>query len=283
MPLDHWINNILEPIINKYQHKSIEQVLKNSSQLLDFQTWNEIKEKSLSFISNDGGFCDRSGKSDLYYSLFGMYVYNALNISKINENLKSYLNQFDLSTKYEGVYLYCLSILHSKLFTSGDEVKYLRKQIKEIVNNGNQLDYTIFLGLLSLYYQKDYLTIYKLLRKFKPNIKDDVPCTVLAAKAFILKASGKNVKGISQKLMEFYRGNGSFSALKNSPVGDLLSTAVALFALYFINADIRTIKPDCLEYIDSLYNNGSFRATNLDFETDIEYTFYGLLALGSLA
>jgi len=77
--------------------------------------------------------------------------------------------------------------------------------------------------------------------------------------------------------------NGSFAAVKNAPVGDLLSTGVALYALKVAGADIRKIAPDCLEYIDSLYSDGGFCATILDPDPDVEYTFYGLLALGALA
>jgi len=31
-----------------------------------------------------------------------------------------------------------------------------------------------------------------------------------------------------------------------------------------------------------LYDNGGFRSTSEDYLTDVEYTFYGLLALGSM-
>jgi hypothetical protein len=43
------------------------------------------------------------------------------------------------------------------------------------------------------------------------------------------------------------------------------------------------IKPDCLDFIDSMFKNGGFGGNVLDQDPDIEYTFYGLIALGSLA
>jgi len=82
--------------------------------------------------------------------------------------------------------------------------------------------------------------------------------------------------------MSFYRGKGGFAALHQTPTEDLLSTAVALYALHFTDSDTRLIKPDCLGYVDSLFRDGGFRSTESDVEIDIEYTFYGLLALGSL-
>jgi prenyltransferase beta subunit len=87
---------------------------------------------------------------------------------------------------------------------------------------------------------------------------------------------------LTDKLYSFYRHKGGFSALNRAPTEDLLSTGVALYALHFIEADTRMIKPECLSYIDSLYENGGFRSSYAERETDMEYTFYGLLGLGSL-
>ena len=85
------------------------------------------------------------------------------------------------------------------------------------------------------------------------------------------------------ELRSFHRKNGGFAALKRAPSDDLLSTGVALFALNFLDADVRLIKPDCLNFVDDMYDNGGFRSTYADSITDIEYTFYGLLALGSMS
>jgi len=270
--------------INKFKAKTIEPVLEKSLQILDKQTLEEIKAKTSSFISNEGGYCDRAGKADLYYTLFGYLVSEAIDPEKNNEKLKNYIQKVNQNKNHEGVYLYCSAILQSKLFALSFRNKKASKQIKNsLLKNILNPDYSLFLGILTLFYQKEYLAIYRIFRKTK-NISGiyDFPCPVLAAITIIQKAAGKEVKKNEKKLMDFYCGNGSFSALKNSPTGDLLSTAVALFALKFIDADIRLIKPECLEYVDSLFDNGSFRATMLDFDTDIEYTFYGLLALGSL-
>ena len=87
---------------------------------------------------------------------------------------------------------------------------------------------------------------------------------------------------MAEPVMSFYRANGGFTALTNAPSTDLLSTAVALFALHFTGCDLRLIRPDCFIFIDGLYRNGGFRANTLDNEIDVEYTFYGLLALGAL-
>lgn len=82
--------------------------------------------------------------------------------------------------------------------------------------------------------------------------------------------------------MSFYKGGGGFSAFQDAPLPDLLSTAVALFALRFTGCDLRNIRPECFEFINNAYSNGGFSAGEYDLQTDVEYTFYGLLALGAL-
>ncbi|NSW95909.1 MAG: hypothetical protein HPY62_14460, partial [Bacteroidales bacterium] len=69
----------------------------------------------------------------------------------------------------------------------------------------------------------------------------------------------------------------------NAKVPDLLSTAVSLYALNYADSDLTEIRPDCLTFIDNLFMGGGFAGTVFDTEPDIEYTFYGLLALGALA
>jgi hypothetical protein len=90
-------------------------------------------------------------------------------------------------------------------------------------------------------------------------------------------------KKLINDLLSFYDGHGGFKATQGAPLPDLLSTAVALFALSFADEDLRNIKPDCLDFVDSLYSDGGFGGNVIDQDPDIEYSFYGLLALGALA
>ena len=110
-----------------------------------------------------------------------------------------------------------------------------------------------------------------------------MPCSVTAAHLILHDCFRMPVKELENRVNEFYRGNGSFAAVMRAPTGDLLSTGVALYALRFVNSDITMIKPDCFSYIDSLYSAGGFCATVADPDPDVEYTFYGLLALGALS
>ena len=71
---------------------------------------------------------------------------------------------------------------------------------------------------------------------------------------------------------------GGFRASEVSPVPDLLSTAVVLFTLRLIGEHPQSAS----RFIEAHWlDMGSFAPTLLDEYSDVEYLFYGLLALGS--
>lgn len=274
------------PFLNRYQKKSIESVLKKSTSIFDADIQVEIKKHLLKSITKDGGFADRGGKIDLYYSMFGCFVAEALSVNEIVPALKDYVKRAVNQDSLSGIHLFCGAILYSKLHGFDTTTEKLRKKVEIELenNNGNKSEYNYFIGLLTLYYLQDYQFILKLKKKIKgfSNEKES-PCSLAAAETVINRVLGKSVKEVEIKLKSFYRSNGGFVALQKAPITDLLSTSVALYALQFIDSDLTNIKPDCLTFVDNLYLNGGFRATDLDFDIDIEYTFYGLLALGALA
>jgi hypothetical protein len=236
--------------------------------------------------TKEGGFMDRAGKCDLYYSLFGCFVAEALNVPDVKMSLKAYVRKTVVESTLTGVHLYCGAILYSKLWGLDDISEILRKEVMTVLKKGNnwQSEYTNFLGILSLYYLEDFTGIRRIIHQYKQSPgAAELPCSVTAANSVLFEIAGKPDAQAEEKLTSFYRGNGGFAAIKHAPTEDLLSTAVALYALHFIDADVRQIKPDCLSFIDDLYLNGGFRSMQVDFETDVEYTFYGLLALGALA
>jgi len=278
------------PYLKRYQKKSIESVLLKSTTIIDGEIQAEIKAQILKSISKEGAFSDRGGKSDIYYSMFGLFVAEALSINEIIPSLKVYVKRVVNEESLSGIHLYCGAILYTKLHGFDDVTERLRKKVKaevkvEVEAKGRMSSgYTFFIGLLTLYYLQDYRSILKLKKRISSiSNEKDIPCSFAAADAVINAILGKPVKESEIKLRSFYRQNGGFVAVQKAPVTDMLSTAVALYALQFINSDLKDIKPDCLTFVDGLYLNGGFRATELDFDIDIEYTFYGLLALGALS
>lgn len=79
-------------------------------------------------------------------------------------------------------------------------------------------------------------------------------------------------------LLERQDKSGGFLASDVAPVPDLLTTAVALFTLRLLGEKPRS----AADFIDAHWmENGGFAPTILDQYSDVEYVFYGLLALGT--
>ena len=73
---------------------------------------------------------------------------------------------------------------------------------------------------------------------------------------------------------------GGFKAGRGAPVPDILSTATTLFLMGCY--DIRPVRP-VHDFIEAHWlDSGGFSATLLEDSSDVEYVFYGLLALGAL-
>ena len=71
---------------------------------------------------------------------------------------------------------------------------------------------------------------------------------------------------------------GGFYASEQAPIPDLLSTAIGLFTLRLIGKEVKDATP----FIEAHWlDNGGFAPTIYDEYSDVEYVFYGLLALGS--
>jgi prenyltransferase beta subunit len=273
------------PLLIKIRPKSIESVLKKSINLLNDEMVDEIRSFIREKLTPQGGFADRAGKSDLYYSLFGYYIAEAFSVTDAIDPLKNFIKKKVTESNLSGVNLYCSAILYAKLHGTDDLTQKLGRRITEELKNSQakQAEYSNFMGFLALYYLDDFLALKRLISQYKSNVlRKELPCPVTAANTILLSLAGRNDRSGENRLKSFYRGNGGFAAVSHAPFEDLLSTGVALYALNFIDADTRLMKPDCLSFIDGLYENGGFRSTQSDFETDVEYTFYGLLALGSL-
>jgi hypothetical protein len=87
--------------------------------------------------------------------------------------------------------------------------------------------------------------------------------------------------GVIEWFFERWHPAGGFVAAPDAPIPDLLSTAVVLQALDALDAPWRDRREAVLDFIDSLWTNvGAFHGSWADDEPDAEYTFYGLVALG---
>ena len=109
--------------------------------------------------------------------------------------------------------------------------------------------------------------------------------TVTSAAVVLLKRFGASVdSAVGEWLWERACDRGGFFASPKAPIPDLLSTATALHALRLMEVPIDKIRDGSIEFVESLWNaSGGFSGHLADATPDVEYTYYGLLALGHLA
>lgn len=266
--------------------RSIKAVLKKSLELLKDEVINDVRNFVLKMQHPSGGFIDRAGNPDMYYTLFGFFLADVLGLKENLQRTRKYAEDEISYSMPEGVHLQCAVILLTELSDNRQIKNKIRRQIRRdmVMPHKEKNEYYAFVNLLASLYTRDYIVlrqIYKLLSRL--NQSDDLPVTVIAASLILYSTFKKPAEHLRQKLLDFYDNQGGFRAVKTIALPDLLSTAVSLYALSYTGFDLLLIKPECLGFIDSHYINGGFCASVADRHTDIEYTFYGLLALGSLA
>ncbi|MFZ2339785.1 MAG: prenyltransferase/squalene oxidase repeat-containing protein [Bacteroidales bacterium] len=271
------------PYIKKFEGKSPEKILKLSLNLLDPGFTANLRDYVRTSQTQSGGFKDRAGNPDLYYTLFGWFVADALGMKQECSLVWPYVRTEIRLKEPEGVYLHCAAVLSAV----NGQAKFFRKsfgaKLRQSAGMKDQKLYGSFLSLLSFYYLMDFRGLFRIRQNLRSVTGiDTLPCPVTSASLVLSKSFREPVDGLINVLMTFYDGKGGFRATHSTTMADLLSTAVALYALRFAGYDLREIKPDSLDFADSLFRDGGFSGHPLDPDPDIEYTFYGLLALGSL-
>jgi len=294
------------PSKNILFYRQMIALLGNALDLLDEQGRGEVLQFLFSQQNADGGFRDRGGRSDLYYSLFGGLMIRARSMKhgvwgmepgatlpELVEGKILKLKQFiarQSKSEVPGFIEKCCLVLLQKELKTGRI-----SRIRSIFSLGRSfwkerqsinLSYRSFVLFLTL----DAVLPFRRILKFgagkmlKQTVVDQhSPCSEVAAKVFLQRMMNQDGSKETELLMSFACESGGFKAFAHLDQADMLSTAVALFALEFAGSDLRLLKPACLDFIQSNYFDGAFLSGNGDPTADVEYTFYGLLALGVLA
>ncbi|HAH25653.1 MAG TPA: hypothetical protein DCL77_18165 [Prolixibacteraceae bacterium] len=278
-------------------------LLSNAIALLDDQGREEVLQFLLSNQNTDGGFRDRGGRSDLYYSLFGMLMLKGAggkeqgawikesNPKLVDEailKLKQFIDSQTTSTVPGFIERCCLVLLQKELKSHRvSRIQTLwslgRSFMKE--RHSINLSYRSFVLFLTLEAVFPFPFLFKVLSKrmlAQTSLDSHSPCSEIAAKVFLLKMLNQDGSKEQELLVSFSCKTGGFKAFSHLGHADMLSTAVALFALIYSEYDIRLFKPSCLSFIQQNYFEGAFLSGDGDPTADVEYTFYGLLALGEL-
>lgn len=318
--------------------------------LLDEQGRAEVYQFVTSQQNSDGGFKDRGGRSDLYYSLFGGMMLrtwsngqgawgmgqgawgkehgvgfgkhrdrrpetgNGRKEKDMQDGVDSNFSTQDSRFKIQDSRLIAESLLKFRCFIKGQSnskvsgfiekccLVLLQKEFeisrfsrwRTLLSLGQSfwkerhsinLSYRSFVLFLTLDAIFPFLGILILAGKkvlVRTTVDANSPCSEVAAKVFLQKMMNQNGKEEQELLKSFACESGGFKAFHHLQQADMLSTAVALFALNYAGCDIRLLMPACLDFIQSNFSDGAFLSGDGDPTADVEYTFYGLLALGVL-
>ena len=264
--------------------------------------------------NEDGGFKDRKGKSDLYYTVFGLDALTALQRPFDENRLRSFIEPFGDGSSLDFVHLCALARCWAALGSSERNPSRCESMANRLngfrardggfnqkVGSAHGTAYGAFLGLAA--YQDLGLALpepMELVRSLKFLETDDGAWTnelfgrgpmpvgatnSTAAAVTVLRNLGVPVnQAVGAWLLAQVRPEGGFLAIPGAPIPDLLSTATALHALSGMQTPFDRVKESCLDFIDTLWTNeGSFHGNWADEHLDCEYTCYGLLALGHLS
>lgn len=260
--------------------------------------------------NEDGGFRDRDGESDLYYTSFAIDALTALQVPLPEVALRRYLDdRLESLDELDFVHLCCLSRCFSAL-GSRPPAAVIAPVLERIeryrtADGGfNQSDddetgsaYACFLAYgayadhgLTLPDAEGVARCLDSLRAPGGAWANDVelPIPNIPATAAAVTLSRNLRLPIPAEtphwILNSFHPGGGFLPFPLAPVPDLLSTAVALHALDGLQVGFEEKKDLILDFVDSLWTAaGGFHGTWDDDDLDIEYTYYGLLALGHLA
>lgn len=258
-----------------------------------------------------GGFHDRAGRADLYYTVFGIDCLLALGDAGAAAEHEAYVRSFGQGGGLDFVHLACLARCRARI--SGPkpgrrEKDDLRRRLDEYRTpdggyatvklaasasvSGTFLAFQALddLGLLSANPLRAMRALAGLRARDgayanEPGLGHGT--TLATAGAVILWSRLHLPVDPAQRdwLVGCCHREGGFLANPRAPVPDLLSTATALYALERLGQPLdEGRRRACLHFVETVMDeSGGFRGHWMDNTPDCEYTFYALLALGCLA
>lgn len=267
----------------------------------------------LSFLksqfNDDGGFRNRDGISDLYYTVFGLESFTALSEEVPSGPTVGYLKSFGDGQALDFVHLACLARCWANVSKGLDSVPgaAILRRLEEFRTPDGGYNATPGAGHATIYACFLAAGAYQDLQRELPEsarIADSIeglrapdggyanhpaasagltpPSAAVATLFPYLDRTPEPELG--KWLLARCLPEGGFCASPQTPVPDLLSTATALHALSRLRTPIEPIREPCLDFVDSLWTNrGAFYGTWADDQLDCEYLYYGLLALGHLS
>lgn len=255
-----------------------------------------------------GGFRDRAGNPDLYYSVFGLEGRLALQVSAPQELTTSYLTGFGDGGELDFVHGACLARCwasmdvpmapaHSEgLLTAMETCRTPDGGYGAHPDAEHGTIYHSFLALgvyqdlgRQLPHSERLLDVVAGLRTDdggyanEPSLPMGTTPTTAAAVTLLRHLGAPVPAEAGEWLLARAHPDGGFMATCGIELPDLLSTATALHALSGMRVSWEHLREPGLDFLDSLWTGKAFCGSWLDDAEDIEYTYYALLALGHLS
>lgn len=262
-------------------------------------------------LTDAGGACDRSGRPDLYYTIFTLAGLQALDAPVPTAKVEGFLRGFGAGETLDFVHVSalarCWASLGVERMPAGlDRALLARIETFRKPDGGYEGDPRAALGTaygafvaLGAYQDLGHTPpdILKLIRALKRLESADgawsnlpgAPVGALNATAgaiTLIRHLGFPVNpDVGTWVLAQAHPQGGFRAVPGAPMPDLLSTATALHALAALEQRVSAVLHErCMDFIDSVWTaEGGFYGHWADEHLDAEYTYYGLLALGHLS
>lgn len=257
----------------------------------------------------EGPATDRAGRPDLYYTIFALACAQTLEVPIPTERLRAWLASFRDGASLDLVHLGALArcwavvgevppVVRAGVLARLEQFRQADGGYHARPDSGHGTAYDAFVALGA--YQDlnatppRVLDLIASLRRLQTadHAWSNLPgqpvgsLNATAGAVTLITHLGLTVApAVGDWLLARAHPAGGFCAVPGAPVPDLLSTATALHALACLNRRLPAdLHERCLDFLDSLWSaEGGFHGHWADDHLDIEYTFYGLLALGHLS
>lgn len=260
-------------------------------------------------LNPDGGFADRQGRSDLYYTVFGLEGLRAVQVDFDSVATGDYVRSFGEGVGLDFVHLCSLARCGANLqasFFRDDTAEKITARLESYrtadggyhgtpgKSRGSAYGALLAWGAYadlgrevpeSHRLREALLSLQLPDGSFanEPGLPQGTTTATAAAVTLCRYLQHPLPKTTGDWLLQQVHPSGGFLATPGAPLPDLLSTATALHALEGLEVDFSGLRDLCLDFVDSLWSaEGGFHGHWADDDLDAEYTSYGLLALGHL-
>ena len=257
----------------------------------------------------EGAGLDRESRPDLYYTIFALATLQALDAPLPTDELRRYLDSFGdgegLDFVHLGALARCLAVAGPAESARKEailrQLESYRSKDGGYEGERNAAHGTAYGGFVAYGAYQD-LTFplpepLRLVQSLKfletpdgawgnaPGLRFGSTNATAAAITLLHQMEIPVDAPAAHWLLQQLHPEGGFLAMPRAPIPDLLSTATSLHALACMETPLTTAARErCLDFLDTLWNaEGGFHGHWADDHLDVEYTFYGLLALGHLS